>query len=53
MSVTNQTSKHSYELDILKVANSLGIDQKRLLAFVYANGDQKKECDEGVPNNMQ
>ncbi|SDN19045.1 hypothetical protein SAMN04487897_10277 [Paenibacillus sp. yr247] len=36
----------SYELDIVKVASSLGIDQDRLLAYVYSNMEPNKRCDE-------
>ncbi|MDD9265809.1 hypothetical protein ACFPES_02070 [Paenibacillus sp. GCM10023248] len=31
-----------YELDIVKVARSLGIDQDRLLAYVYDGTDSNK-----------
>ncbi|MGO4272900.1 hypothetical protein AB4Z22_24190 [Paenibacillus sp. TAF58] len=42
---SNQIPSISYELDIVKVASSLGIDQDRLLAYVYANSDSKKQYE--------
>ncbi|NOV00910.1 hypothetical protein [Paenibacillus planticolens] len=35
-----------YELDIMKVASSLGIDQDRLLAYVYSNMDIGKRSED-------
>ena len=35
-----------YELDIVKVASSLGIDQDRLLAYVYTKWEPIKCSDE-------
>ncbi|MEC0230169.1 hypothetical protein [Paenibacillus alba] len=43
---SNQIPSISYELDIVKVAYSLGIDHVRLLAYVYANVETMKSCDE-------
>lgn len=42
---SNQIPNISYELDIVKVANSLGIDQARLLAYVYSNTDTKEQYE--------
>lgn len=43
MSVTNPiSSQNSKELDIVKVAIELGIDQERLLAYVYQNYEALK-----------
>lgn len=52
MQVTsNQIPNVSYELDIAKVADSLGLDQARLLAYVYSNAESKKryEIEDIVP----
>jgi hypothetical protein len=43
---SNQISGIFYELDIIKVACSLGIDQDRLLAYVYSNTETNKRSDE-------
>jgi hypothetical protein len=43
---SNQLSKTSYELDILKVAAVLGIDQERLLSYVYSKTDQNQQFND-------
>jgi hypothetical protein len=39
-------SKTSYELDILKVASVLGINQERLLSYVYSKTDQNQRFND-------
>ncbi|UKS24195.1 hypothetical protein LOZ80_21470 [Paenibacillus sp. HWE-109] len=47
MSVNSNPIPHiSCELDIVKVAYSLGIDQDRLLAYVYSNVQATKQIDD-------
>ncbi|WNR43275.1 hypothetical protein [Paenibacillus roseipurpureus] len=47
MSVMNPISGQiSKELDIVKVANELGIDHERLLAYVYQRYEAVKPSDE-------
>lgn len=39
---SNPIPGFAYEIDIMKVASSLGIDQDRLLAYVYSNIEPNK-----------
>lgn len=43
---SNPKQSFFYELDIMKVASSLGIDQDRLLAYVYSNMEVSKRNEE-------
>ncbi|BFT70422.1 hypothetical protein [Paenibacillus sp. P36] len=49
---SNQIPGFSYELDIVKVANSLGIDQDRLLAYVYSNMEANNRSEDRAAQPM-
>ncbi|MBP1963568.1 hypothetical protein [Paenibacillus aceris] len=43
---SNPKQNYFYELDIMKIASSLGIDQDRLLAYVYSNMEVSKRKED-------
>lgn len=49
---SNPIPGFAYELDIMKVASSLGIDQDRLLAYVYSSIDPNKGKENGAAQLM-